>query len=1088
MKRITMLVACLLSTIGLANAQKHNALWLRNSQISPDGKSILFTYGGDIYSVSSEGAYAHQLTTNSAYDSNPIWSPDGTKIAFSSDREGSDDVYIMDTRTGKSKRLTFASGAETPRAFLDNETVLFSASVMADSKYDMRPGQTPQIYAVKTDASRPKLYSSHYMGDISISPNGEIIYTDLKGYEDAWRKHEKASISRDIWHRSADASKFTKLTNYEGEDRNAVYSPDFKGFYYLSERSGDFNIFYKSFDGKLIRQVTRFSKNPVRFLSIAKDGTMAFTYDGEIYTMKDGDKDPKKLDVFIIRDDQERAIKNQILSSNLQSFALSPNEKELAYIVRGDVYVVNIEYGTTKRITNTPEQERDISFSKDGRSIAYASERNGNWNIYLSKLVNKDDKLFCYASKIEEEQVTTEKNMTSFTPKFSPDGKEIAFLYDRTEIRVINLASKKQRIVIPAKYQYSYQDGDQNFSWSPDGKWIATDFLGIGGWNNKDLAIFAADGSGKYYNLTESGYSEGSGTWVMGGRAILFLSDRAGFRSHGSWGAQDDVYIMFLDPKAKEEFLLSKEDRAILKEKKEDIEKSDKDKDSKNKDKKSKSNKKEKDNKDKEKKSDEIKISIKDLDEMTLRLTLASGFVSDMVLNGDNDKLYYIATYGKDTDLWELNIETKESKKLMKNAYGAITLAKDGKTLYIANSESIQKVSATGSATPIKIAAPFEWKIAQEREYIFDHTWKQVKDKFYDVNLHGVDWDYYYKTYKKFLPYIYNDRDFAELLSEMLGELNASHTGARYIGGSTVKAQSTAYLGAFFNEKYTGEGLQIEEILSMSPLDLADEKVKSGDIILSIDGEKILANNPIEPMLNGKVGKKVRLSIKSSSTNKVFDIEVKAISSYQQNNLLFNRWIAQREALVEKWGQGKIAYVYVPAMNSASFRKVFKKLLGKYRNYEAVVVDTRFNGGGWLHDDLAILLGGKHVMKFTPRGRYIGSDPFMQWGKASIVLQNEGNYSNGHGFPWLYKELNMGKLIGTPVPGTMTAVWWEVQFNDRVLFGIPQVTCEDNNGNAIENVELQPDILVYNSPEDYINSYDRQLHRSVEELLKGLNK
>lgn len=212
--------------------------------------------------------------------------------------------------------------------------------------------------------------------------------------------------------------------------------------------------------------------------------------------------------------------------------------------MRGDVYVTSIDYKTTKQITNTPDQERNISFAPDGRTLVYSSERDGLWQLYTSTIVRKEEKQFTYATELKEERLTNSK-VASFQPQFSPDGKEVAFLENRTAIRVINLKSKAVRTVMDAKYQYSYADGDQWFQWSPDSQWILSDFIGIGGWNNKDVVLLKADGKGEMVNLTESGYSDSNAKWVLGGKAMIWNSDRAGYRSHGSWGSEDDTYIMF---------------------------------------------------------------------------------------------------------------------------------------------------------------------------------------------------------------------------------------------------------------------------------------------------------------------------------------------------------------------------------------------------------------------------------------------------------------------------------------------------------------------------------------------------------------
>ena len=232
----------------------------------------------------------------------------------------------------------------------------------------------------------------------------------------------------------------------------------------------------------------------------------------------------------------------------------------------------------------------------------------------------------------------------------------------------------------------------------------------------------------------------------------------------------------------------------------------------------------------------------------------------------------------------------------------------------------------------------------------------------------------------------------------------------------------------------------------------------------------------------------MRLTVAGVKGKKRTDGVVKAISLGTQNNLLYKRWVDRNRAVVDSLSGGRLAYVHVRAMNSESFRTVYGELLGeKNRNREAVIVDERHNGGGWLHDDLCTLLSGKQYQSFVPRGNFVGYDPYNKWVKPSCVMICEDDYSNGHGFPWVYKSLGIGKLIGTPVAGTMTAVWWETMIDRTMVFGIPQVGCVDMNGKYGENNQLDPDIVVYNTPEDYINGHDRQLEAAVKEMLRQID-
>ena len=569
-----------------ASGFAENPRWLRNTAISPDGATIAFTCRGDIFTVPSAGGTATQLTSGAAYDTSPVWSPDSKTIVFASDREGSLDLYAVEAKGGTPRRITTSSGSESPLAFIDGSTVIYQSSEGPSRETSRHPTRLTRTYAVDitVPGARPRLFLSLPMGAVSVVGDGRMLYHDKKGYEDPWRKHHTSSITRDIWLCSLDGERsYRKLTAFNGEDRTPVWASDGKSFYYLSEEKGSFNVFKRAVDGTNSTQLTHHTKHPVRFLTAANNGTLCYGYDGEIYTMKEG-AEPQKVQISILTDKNDKDLIRQIRQNGATEIALSPDAKEVAFILRGDVYVTSVEYKTTKQITNTPEQERDINFAPDGRSIVYASERNGLWQIYQASLSNKEEKQFTYATDIKEEKLTNSA-IASFQPQYSPDGKEIAFLEDRTTIRVLNLKSKDVRTVMDGKFEYSYSDGDQWYQWSPDSKWILTNYIGIGGWNNQDVALVNASGNGEIHNLTESGYTDTNAKWVLDGKAMMWYSDRAGYRSHGSWGAEADVYIMFFDLDAYERFRMNKEELALIDEnkKKEDDKEKKEDKDDKKK-------------------------------------------------------------------------------------------------------------------------------------------------------------------------------------------------------------------------------------------------------------------------------------------------------------------------------------------------------------------------------------------------------------------------------------------------------------------------------------------------------------------------
>lgn len=1072
---ITYLFLLGLGVISMANAQ-NSPSWLRYPAISPDGTQIAFTYKGDLYVGPSTGGKAVQLTFHEAHDYKPVWSLDGTQLAFSSDRYGNFDVFIMNAGGGEATRLTYHSADELPFDFsADDKQVIFGAARMDLAEHRQYPtGSQPELYQVSRKGGRIDQLWTIPAEYVQTSRDGsKMIYQDKKGGENEWRKHHQSGIARDIWMYDGSKNQHTMLTKFYGEDRNPVFSPDESEIYYLSEASGSFNVYGMSLTGAQEPQaLTGFSGFPVRFLSISDKGLMSFSYDGQLYTLKKGEQ-PKRLEISIATQTISNPDTYIAINGGVREMAISPDGKEIAFIARGEVFVTSVDGSMTKRITQTPEQERFVEFAPDGKSVVYASERGGKWQIFKTTR-QRSEELFFFASTLLKEEPLVSVAGDAYLPKFSPDGTKLAYVEGRRSLKVMDLATKASVTLMGPDLLFHMSDGDQYFTWSPDSKWLLATYRPT--MTNSEVVLLDVSGKEKMKRLTQSGYSDDNAKWVNGGKQMIWFSNRDGLRSYATSGRMEqDVYTLFFDQEAWDKFRLSKDEFDLLKE----IEKSKKPE---NEAEKSKSSPKPED-----KKVEVIGFDWDGFEERKARLTIHSSIMGDAVLSKDGEKLFYLARFEKGMNLWSTNLRTRDTKlELNLDAgFGRLMWDKEQKNLLLLADGNISKINPEGmKRESIKIAGEMSLDKNAETAHLFEHVWLRTKGIFYTPDMHGVDWNAIKPAYQKYLPHIGNSYEFAEMLSEMIGELNVSHAGARY-ARPVPMADATGSLGVFWDYKYAGDGIKVTEVVKGGPLDKADIDIRPGMIIERIDGELVTSNVDFAKLLNRKADKFTLIDVVDPSNQSRKSYTIKPISLGAESQLLYKRWVKKNQEEVEKLSGGKLGYVHIPGMSDGPYRDVYEDMMGKYYEKSGVIVDTRFNGGGDLVADLAMFFTGDPFLTYATADKVVGGEPTARWTKPTLAMFNEANYSDGHCFACGYTDLKIGKTVGMPTPGTCSFAGWE-GLPDGTRWGAVPISAKNKSGEWLENNETRPQFEVKNMPGKIDRGIDQQLEKAVEELLKDV--
>ena len=1067
MKQIFILLFLL--SFSYAGFAQENVSWIRYPNISPDGTQIAFMYKGDIYTVGINGGRAQQLTTNPAHNFNPRWSPDGSMIAFDSNRYGNFDVFIMPAQGGAPRRLTTHSGNERVQGFSpDGKYVYFIANIQRPASFAMFPaGWATQLFRVSVEGGRPFLVLPNAVADATVSQDGTfLVYEDITSVTCPWRKHQTSAASRNVWRFDFATHQFTQLTTHVNANRNPVLSRDGRNLYFLSERNGSFNIFRA--DANRVEtdvvQITQHERHPVRFLSIANNGTLAYSFDGKLYVIPQGGE-PQQVQVDIFRDTE--VSRTRFVTTGATEAVFSPNGKEVALIVEGNVYVTSVDFPTTARITNLSGTQSGLTWSSDGRSLAFASEHNGMWSIKVARNEAPHEPYFFASDNIVTEFLVNNPNHQDMQPQFSPDGKELAFIRDRAELHVLNLRSGRIRQITDGSRNY----GSISYAWSPDGNWFTLTFIGALRHPILDIGLVSAAGDGsEIINLTFCGYTQSRPVFAMNGNVILFASDRFGMRAHASWGSQNDVFGIFTTQEALDRFRMSKEDVELDRER-QNLKNEGASRRQRNRN-----------------QADTIMppIELRNIENRIERLTIHSTDLAGFAMTPDGERLFYLARVERGFDLWMHNFTTRETRLLERLNVGAgsLRISNDGERLevFAGNNIFTLNVRNTSTRNNITFRAQVDTDPFAGREEMLAHVWRTIGERFYDENMHGVDWDSFFVDYARFLPHINNYWDFAELLAEFAGELNASHSSVRFT--PTDNGIATGRIGLFLDMISPTRGIRVEEVIANGPFDTARSSVQAGHYLVAINGQEISENTDFFDLLNGQVGAETTFTFRDG--RREFTERIRPITAAAENELLYQRWVQHQQDMVDRLSNGRLGFVHIRAMNDESYRTIWSEMFGRFNEKEGIIVCVRNNGGGRMHEDVEALFTATKYLEHVARGQKLSHQPTKRWTRPSVMLQNEAGYSNAHGTAWVYREMGLGPIIGAPMPGTMTTSGWVSLpvTGGTIRYGKPTAGWMDRHGNFLENQQLYPDILILNETNILWQNRDQQTEEAVRVLLE----
>ncbi len=1044
-------------------------LLLRQPAVNNDGSLLAFSFQGDIWTVPGAGGKASRLTIHEAYESSPVFSPDGKQIAFSGARFGNNDIFVMPSEGGLPKRLTYHSAADNIASWTKADQIIFSTA--REFKQIERPSE---IYSVSSKGGTEKRIMDVVGYDPVISPNGNFIAFVRGDINPVARQDYRGSSNRDIWLYNVKNKTYNKLPGFTTNDILPQWSGN-NGLYFLSSNEGAYNLYKLKIeaDGKGMgspEKLTDFKNESIRSYNLSADGsTIVFEKEMDIYLMKTAGGAAKKINVVINADERFDATEQKTLSTGAESFTISPNGKLLAYTIRGEVFIKEADKEKSRSINVSDHPYRDVepAWLNDSALLFCSDRTNGNFDIYLFRSTDTTERNVFKSMKHELLKITnTDKDETE--PVVSPDGKKMAYVRGRGTFVVSDIAADGK--LFNEKILNNSWASPNGITWSPDSKWLAFSLADLD--FNEEVFIQAADNSAKAVNVSMHPRNDNQAFWSADGSKLGFISERSSSRSN-------DVYFLWLKKEDWEKESADWQDKEATPADKPAGDKAEK------------------------KLVKTIKIDFDKIYERIVQVTNFPGDERDLSISKDGETFYYttVSSTAKGRDLYSIKWDGKELKELTKGATNPsnVTMDKDGKYLYYSKTGSMARLDIkAGTTDPLPFVVKMKVDYVAERTQIFEEAWRTIRDGYYDPNFHGYNWNKLHDKYKERCVYASTNNDFRDMFNLLLGELNSSHMGLTAPDRAETQKDITGLLGVELIP--AGNGMKVNHVIAETPADKTNSKLNEGDIITAINGQTFSEEENFYNLLNGLVNEKILLSV-ANAEGKKREVIIRPTASLTNN--LYEEWVENRKKLVEKFSNGRLGYIHIRSMDFPSFEVVEREFTAAGFGKEGLLIDVRYNGGGSTTDYLMTILNYKQHAYTIPRGasdnlerdkkQFRSNYPigerlvYAAWTKPSIALCNEGSYSNAEIFAHAYKTLGIGKLVGVPTNGSVISTGGKALL-DGSFVRLPGrgwfVKATDKNEELGPAV---PDIIVENQIDWISKGTDDQLKAAVEELLKEID-
>ncbi|MCX6368122.1 MAG: S41 family peptidase [Armatimonadetes bacterium] len=1021
----------------------------RMPALSPDGSKLAFVWRGDIWVASSSGGRAYAVTTHAEYDAYPVFSPDGKWIAFQSNRTGSSDIWVVPTEGGTPKQLTIAGGRESLSDWSpDGKSLLFVSQ--RDTPHD-------SIFSLDLATLRFTKLTEDFksINRPTYSSDGSRLAYERNGFP--WtRPRYSGSGAAQLWTLDTKTGKNTPLADDGRQHLYPRFLPDGKSLVCVTygnespsvtllgkvptklddnpKRTPNLWVFPAEGGGKP-KQLTQFVGSAVRFPTVArKSGDIAFEHGTDLYLLKAGAKEPQKISLLCGGDDKSNSEQRSVINSNEVTEAeISPDGKTFAFVLKEELWTIPVEKAKGRnadeatRLTTYPGTDHDINWSKDGKTLFFVSDRNGNERVFAMEVASKAIK-----------PIWTGKSDAK-SPTISPDGKLLGFWVAGKEEEGAGFYTSPTDLSSPPKRVLAIAGDSQNmFSWSPDMRWLAFTRRGreSGGTN---LYIAKADGTNPI-NVTRLNAFHSEPTWSADGRYLYFSSNRDG--GGGLWAL----------PLTREEARTAELELKYIKP------------------------------------GEPVQVTI-DFEDIHYRLRKLSGQNPDDDLQAvDSDGALYFLSGG---NLFSASYDGKDTRQLtFTGGLGNLRLSAAGDTAYFSRGGQLFTLKPrVPGAQPslVGFGASYIQNLRALRQAAFNQLWRSYNTRFYDPNFHGRDFAALKALYEPMLESVGTREEMANLGNLLLGELEASHSEVSPAPGSII-GSSSAQLGVYFDYSYIGPGIRIKDIPKRAPGSYEKTRLKPGEYILAVDNVDVTLSEDLYKVLNDKGERDFTLLVNDKPSREgARTVTYKAVSGGEWSDLHYRNRIESRSKLVEQQSEGKVGYVHISGMGGSNQQQFVREFYEWAEGKDAMIIDVRENGGGNIGDTLISWLGFKPYATNSPRGGYVVPAPILEgrqpWNKPIVVLMGDSSFSNAEMFPYGMRATGLAKLVGEPTPGYV--IWtFGLGLVDGTGARMPFQGVWRTNGTSLENTGEKPDYLVPWSTPEYFAGKDPQLEKAISLLKK----